>query len=271
MTVRRRDEQRRIQLDRIQSVGMLTSGVAHDFANYLTSINLNRHLLEQVFRPDVLAQLQQLLPSEASVGEVQQSLTQIGQAAQAATGLARKLTSFVGNRIQPREPLHLSRVVTEITQLVRVSIPRQVVLQQMLSEDLLLIEGDDTQLRQVVLNLVMNAAEAISGAGGTVKVATGMQSLTTAELRTLWMGEDRAAGEYAYLMVLDTGCGMSPDTLAHIFDPFFTTKVNGRGLGLAVVLDIIRAHGGMLQVQSDPGHGTIFTAFFPAIDVMAVP
>lgn len=259
VTARRQDEERRIQFDRIQSVGMLTSGVAHDFANYLTSITLNQQLMEQL--------LGQLPPGD-SVQEIQQSLTQIGHAVQSARGLARKLTSFVSDRVQPHEPLHLSRVVTEVTDLVRVSIPRHVQMEQILADELLLIMGDDTQLRQVVLNLVMNAADAIGNAVGTVKVVTGMQEISAAELGTFWLGEDRDAGSYAYLMVVDTGCGMSEDMLTRIFDPFFTTKVDGHGLGLSVVFDIIRAHRGMLQVQSVTGHGTVFTVFFPVINVL---
>src|SRR5450631_4018749 len=127
-----------------------------------------------------------------------------------------------------------------------------------LAPDLPWIEADASQIQQIVMNLVINAAEAIGPERGTVSVSTGVAEIES--------GDERPPGRYVYLEVRDSGCGMDEATRAKIFDPFFTTKFAGRGLGLAAVAGILRGHRGRLDVESIPGEGTMFTVFFPAVD-----
>jgi CheY-like chemotaxis protein len=126
------------------------------------------------------------------------------------------------------------------------------------------IEGDGAQIAQVVMNLITNAAEAIGAAGGRIDVSTGSMPVTRNELDSLLLGEGLPEGLYVHVEVTDTGCGMTSETRARIFDPFFTTKFTGRGLGLAAVLGIVRAHRGAIEIASEPGRGTSFRVLFPA-------
>jgi CheY-like chemotaxis protein len=128
---------------------------------------------------------------------------------------------------------------------------------------MLTIEGDATQLRQVVMNLIINASEAIGDQPGVIEIATGIRHISALDLATAYRAPDLAAGRYVLLEVADNGCGMDAATVAKIFDPFFTTKFTGRGLGLAAVQGIVRSHGGTLMVRSSPGHGTTFSVLLP--------
>ena len=118
------------------------------------------------------------------------------------------------------------------------------------------VTADASQLQQVIMNLVINAAEAIGDASGTITLATGAQHVTESAARTMLVGQDVPPGPYVYLEIADTGCGMDQDTLSRIFEPFFTTKFTGRGLGLSAIMGIVRGHKGALRVYSEPGHGT---------------
>jgi CheY-like chemotaxis protein len=158
-------------------------------------------------------------------------------------------------------------LVQELVHLLQVSLSKKVRLSCQLAEDLPTIEGDAAQLRQVVMNLVINAAEAVGDTEGVIVVSTGVMQCDEEFLR----GAGSVAslvppppGRYVCLEITDTGCGMDAETLARIFDPFFTTKFAGRGLGLAAVLGIVRQHKGMLKVQSERGKGTAFRVLFPA-------
>jgi CheY-like chemotaxis protein len=161
------------------------------------------------------------------------------------------------------ECLDLSAVVRQISNLVQASIPKSVRLSFALGEGLPAIEGDSSQLQQVVMNLVINGAEAIGAEQGTVEVQTLSRRVEQSELAAGVTGTCVPAGEYVVLEVRDTGCGMDEETRTRIFDPFYTTKFAGRGLGLSAVLGIVRALRGTLTVESRPGYGTRFRAFFP--------
>jgi CheY-like chemotaxis protein len=149
--------------------------------------------------------------------------------------------------------------------LLRVSISKRAQLRFQLSERLPAVNADSTQLRQVIMNLVINASDAMGEADGVIGVSTGTQRLSLSELVAARASADAAPGEYLWFEVSDTGCGMPPEVLARIFDPFFTTKFTGRGLGLAAVLGIVRSHRGALKVTSQPGKGTTFRVYLPSM------
>jgi CheY-like chemotaxis protein/two-component sensor histidine kinase len=161
------------------------------------------------------------------------------------------------------EPVDLSRHVIQIVSLIQASIPKTVELRLSLDNNLPVIDADASQLQQVIMNLVINAAEAIATPQGVVEVKTGVQDVGDQELRANVTRQEVSAGPYVILTVQDNGQGMDPATQARIFDPFFTTKFTGRGLGLAAVLGIVRGHEGLLTVDSHRGAGTTFRVFFP--------
>ena len=147
---------------------------------------------------------------------------------------------------------------------MQTSVPKAVQLRLQLADRLPGIDADPGQMQQIVMNLVINGAEAIGPEGGTVLVRTGVQQVDKQYIDTMSSAGDLLRpGEYVSLEVHDTGCGMTEETLARIFDPFFTTKFAGRGLGLSAVLGIVRAHKGALKVYSQPGQGTTFKVLFP--------
>jgi CheY-like chemotaxis protein len=159
--------------------------------------------------------------------------------------------------------LDLGEEVREMADILKVSISKKVALSFDFADDLAAAEADPAQMRQVILNLIVNASEAIGDREGTITVRTGMADADRAYLDRSLPGEQLSAGRYVYLEVADTGCGMRPEILERIFDPFFTTKFAGRGLGLAVVLGIVRRHRGAVRVDSEPGKGTTFRVLLP--------
>jgi two-component system cell cycle sensor histidine kinase/response regulator CckA len=161
------------------------------------------------------------------------------------------------------EPVDVSKQVVQITSLIQASIPKNVELRLSLANNLPPIEVDVGQLQQVIMNLVINAAEAIGGAGGTVELRTGVERVGHEQLRANLARTTPPAGQYVAISVEDTGSGIEESTLARIFDPFFTTKFTGRGLGLSSVLGIVRGHKGLITVDTHPGAGTVFRVFLP--------
>jgi nitrogen-specific signal transduction histidine kinase/CheY-like chemotaxis protein len=258
VTARKRAEEERRRIDeklretqKLESLGVLAGGIAHDFNNLLMGVlgNASLALLD--------------LPPESPADY---SIRQIEDAARRAAELTRQMLAYAGREQFVIQPVNLNAIVEEMSRLSQVSFGKGVSLQRHLDENLPLIEVDPAQMRQVVMNLVVNASEAIGDAVGTITVATGMRQLTSAYLATTYLAPDLPSGSYVYLKVADAGTGMDAATLARIFEPFFTTRFTGRGLGLSAVLGIVRAHGGTLQVQSEPGHGAVFTIFLPTAD-----
>jgi CheY-like chemotaxis protein len=185
------------------------------------------------------------------------------EASQVMAKLTSQMLAYSGRSRFHIEPLDLSTQVRQIMNLVQASIPKNVRLKLALGEGLPAIEGDSSQIQQVVMNLVINGAEALGTEEGAVEVHT---LARRAEQRELSAGVTRPpvpTGEYVVLEVRDTGAGMDEETRTRMFDPFFTTKFAGRGLGLSAVLGIVRAHHGTLIVESRLGSGTTFRVFFP--------
>jgi PAS domain S-box-containing protein len=244
---KRRLETKMLHLQKLESLGVLAGGIAHDFNNLLTSILGFANL--------ALDDLPAENPVRAWVGEIE-------NAALRAADLTRQMLAYSGKGKFVVEPIDLDRLVREMAQLLQTVISKKARLQLDLRPAPL--EGDATQIRQIVMNLITNASDALAG-DGMIRVETGTRLVTSQQLQSPFLQDDLPSGRYAFVRVQDTGRGMSRDTLARIFEPFFSTKFTGRGLGLAAVLGIVRGHRGTIQVDSLEGTGTTFEVLFPAL------
>ncbi|HLQ36178.1 MAG TPA: ATP-binding protein, partial [Planctomycetota bacterium] len=193
----------------------------------------------------------------------QQHLQVIETSVHAAADLCRQMLTCAGIGPLATGPVDLNKIVGDGIDLVRGSLGPGVQVQTRLAAAPVASRGDPGQLAQVVMNLLLNAAEALPDGNGTVTVATGTMPVTAARLATMVGTPTLPAGDYAFLEVTDTGAGMSAATQARIFEPFFSTKSLGRGLGLPGVLGIVRRHGGAIRVDSVPGTGTMIRALLP--------
>ncbi|MBS3821711.1 MAG: response regulator, partial [Phycisphaerae bacterium] len=240
---------------KLESLGVLAGGIAHDFNNLLVGILGNADL--------ALTELSPVSPARESVQQIEIS-------ARRAADLCRQMLAYSGKGRFVIEPIDLSEVVEEMGHMLTVAISKNVVLKYNLPDDLPAVMADATQIRQVVMNLITNASEAIGDRSGVISVSTNAMECTQECLDEAYAAEDLSPGMYVALEVSDTGCGMDAETLAKLFDPFYTTKFTGRGLGLAAVLGIIRGHGGAIKVDGEPGRGSTFTVLLPASAESAV-
>jgi len=237
-----------LQGQKLESLGVLAGGVAHDFNNLLVGILANASLLSNS------------LPAS---NPQRQASEQIVVAAERASALTRHLLAYAGKGRFVIEPVNLSSLIREVNTLVQTSIPSTVQVRLELKEDLPLIDGDPGQLQQIVMNLVINAAEAIGDKAGLIVVTTSVQDIDEQYAHTTWGSIELKPGPYAVMEVQDSGVGMDEAVLEKIFDPFYTTKFAGRGLGLAAVLGIVHGHKGAVKVYSAPGKGSTFRVYFP--------
>ncbi len=261
ITLRKDAETKQRQLEaqvrhvqKLESLGVLAGGIAHDFNNLLAGIMGNAGL--------ALRDLGDLGPAADRVRQLQ-------AAAVRASELTGQMLAYSGKGTFLVEAVDLSRLAREMASLLTASVSKKAELVLHLEADLPAIEGDATQLRQVVMNLLTNASDALEDRPGTIRVRTGGMTVDRGYLAATYLDEDLPAGPYVFCEVSDTGCGMDRDTVARIFDPFFTTKFTGRGLGLATVLGIIRSHRGAIRVYSEPGMGTRVRVLFPATEQTA--
>lgn len=258
----REAERQRVMLglqeaQKLESLGLLAGGVAHDFNNLLSGIMGNADL--------ALMDLDQ-------PGVTRARLEDILLASKSAADLAHQLLAYSGKGRFVVRVLDLSSLVREMSQLLEVSTTGKAVLQYNLLAGLPNVEGDETQLRQVVMNMILNAVEAVEAVDehdGRVTVSTGMQYCDQSYLDSRWAKFEIDPGEYVYVEVSDNGSGMSEDTRARLFEPFFTTKFTGRGLGMSAVHGIVNGHSGAVILYSEPGKGTTFKVLLPACDAKA--
>ena len=243
-----------LQVQKLESLGLLAGGIAHDFNNILTAI----------LGGAATARLS--LPQESPA---QADLEIVINAAQRAADLTRQLLAYSGKGHFEVRPLDASRLVKELANLLETTIAKKVQLRLELASDLPSIEADLAQVQQIIMNLVINGAEAIGDQRGTVLVTTGVQTVDDVYAQSLFATDGITTGRYVFIEVHDTGCGMDEATKAKIFDPFFTTKFTGRGLGLAAVQGIVRGHRGGLSVDSEVGRGTTFRVLLPAVNAPA--
>jgi PAS domain S-box-containing protein len=235
-------------LDRqkLESLGVLAEGIAHDFNNLLGSIHAQAELAE-------LERTQNSFP--------EQPLHTIKMVAQRGSEIVRQLMIYAGNEKSKFERLDLSAIVEEMLELLKIAISKCAVLEADLAEDLPAVLGNGPEVRQVVMNLVLNASDAIGEKGGVITVKTSLVS--TARDLALRPGTSLSRGDYIRLEVSDTGSGIPKEAQARVFDPFVTTKFKGRGLGLAVVQGVVRAHQGGIALHSVLGKGTTFQIYLP--------
>ena len=245
---RKRFNQRLQQMQKLESLGVLAGGIAHDFNNLLTGILGNASLA---------------LDELPATGPLHDDLQRVVDAAQRAGALTRQLLAYAGKARFVIEPINLSDLVRAISELIQSSIPKTVDLRLQLDPNVPMINGDAAQMQQLIMNLVINGAEAIGDTAGTVAVSTSAKDVDEIYLQQSFASSEIAPGEYVLLDITDTGIGMDHATIARIFDPFFSTKFAGRGLGLAAVLGIVRGHKGALRVYSSPGQGTTFKVLLP--------
>jgi PAS domain S-box-containing protein len=231
-----------------ESLSVLAGGVAHDFNNLLAAILGHASL--------ALKHLPEGSPARRHVEKA-------AGAVERAADLTRQMLAYSGRGHFVVRPSDVNALVRENLPLLEVTVPKNVRLEALLDPEPPLVDADAGQIQQVLMNLVINAAEAIGERGGTVTVATGVRQVTAAD-HALWRasGQPLVPGCYVSLEVRDDGPGMDVETVDRIFEPFFTTKFTGRGLGLAAVLGVVRGHRGALSVESRPGHGTVFRILF---------
>jgi two-component system cell cycle sensor histidine kinase/response regulator CckA len=243
------DEQMR-QSQKLESIGLLAGGIAHDFNNLLTGVIGNASLLA----------------TEDVSQEFRECLEQVVKAGERGADLTKQLLAYAGKGQFYIQPVNVSAVIRALLPLIRTSLSAKAEMELNVDDALPAIQSDRSQIEQVIMNLVINAGEALGDRAGRITVRTWAQELNPSTASALGL----RPGSYSCLEVADTGCGMDDQTRARIFEPFFTTKFTGRGLGLAAVHGIMRSCNGGIHVESHQGRGTRFTVFFPATAEAAV-
>ncbi len=254
-------ERKVLEAQKLESLGVMAGGIAHDFNNLLQSILGFAELAGERLDP--------AHPARQSIDLVVTSATR-------AAGLTRQMLDFSGQGHFAVSNVDLSVLVRDMAALLESSVPRNIAFRRDLAEGMPYIAADASQLQQVVMNLVTNAAEAVGEAEGQVDVSTGQVHCDARFLAAEAGPRDPSTppptpGDYVYLEVRDTGCGMDEATRSRIFEPFFTTKFTGRGLGLAAVQGIVRGHRGLLTIASRPGEGTTMRVLLPVARSAAGP
>lgn len=249
VTHRRVLEARILQAQKLESIGVLAGGIAHDFNNLLVGILGNADL--------ALADLPAESPARPSVLDVRDAALRLAD-------LTRQLLAYSGKGRFVVEPLALNVLIKEIAHLLGTAVSKKATLRYHLAPELPAVMGDATQLRQIVMNLITNASDALEDHEGQIVVTTGLAHADAEDLRTTYLDAGLPEGDYVFFEVSDTGCGMDAATIDKIFDPFFTTKFSGRGLGLAAVLGILRGHDGAIKIDSTVGKGTSVRVLLPA-------
>ncbi len=239
------------QAQKLESLGLLAGGIAHDFNNLLTAImgHLELGLMNMPVGAPARRNLEQSLVSSRR-----------------AADLARQMLAYSGKGRFVIESIGINDVLREMLQMLEVSISKKARLELKPAEGIPAVEADITQLRQVIMNLVINASESLEDREGVIRVSTGKRKCSADYLHHVWNPDELPAGEYVYLEVADEGCGMEAAVVERIFDPFYSTKFTGRGLGLPAVLGIVRGHRGTIRVKSKKGRGSVFTVLLPALE-----
>jgi two-component system cell cycle sensor histidine kinase/response regulator CckA len=246
----RENEEALQQAQKLESIGVLAGGIAHDFNNLLTGIMGNAGLARRAM----------------TSGRTDQAATLLGDvlaASERAADLTRQLLAYAGKGRFLILPVDLCKLVSDVSTLIRASISKKITLVIDVPEDCPLVEADRAQLQQLVMNLVINGAEAMGDEPGTLTVRVRTEHFTERRERPRAEGFPIVTGDYVRIDVSDTGVGMDTETRSRIFEPFFTTKFLGRGLGLSAALGIVRGHRGAISVRSEPGRGTTFTVLLP--------
>ena len=238
-------EQQLQQAQKLESLGVLAGGIAHDFNNILCVIMGNSSLAQ--LHPHMTGKL----------------LPEIDKAAQRAADLCRQLLAYAGKSLLSFTQVKMAALVDDMIKMLKATINHNVTITSDLSADIPSIRGDASQLRQIVMNLIINASEAIGEEHGDIRVSLAEATIVEGKSDKDHIGKSIPAGRYVCLEVTDNGCGMDDDTRQRVFEPFYTTKFTGRGLGMSAVLGIVTAHNGALQLTSQQGTGTSFKVYLP--------
>ena len=251
---RRKIEKQMLQAQKLESLGVLGGGIAHDFNNLLMGMLGHADLALSILPKDA--------PARRNIEEVVIS-------AQRAADLANQLLAYSGEGKFVVETVNLSTMVEEMNNLLRVSISKKAKLIFNLDEKIPATKCDTTQIRQVIMNLIVNASDAMEDKSGEITIETGSIQRADNTFDNTYLAAPLTEDKYVYVRISDTGIGMDEKTRLRIFDPFFTTKFTGRGLGLAAVMGIIRSHKGSITLDSAPDKGTTFSFYLPASDLTA--
>jgi PAS domain S-box-containing protein len=250
----KRTQEETLAHQKLESVGQLAGGIAHDFNNLLSGILACAEF--------ALAEMAEgTLPSEEHLGRIRTGAIRGAE-------IVRQLMTYAGEVRPAFEPVDLSSLVEEMLQLLRISVSKNAILEADLGADLRAVHGNPAQIRQIVMNLVMNASEAIGRRAGRIRVTTVLVRVGRDARGS--SAANLPEGEYVKLEVSDTGTGMTPEVQTRIFDPFFTTKSPGHGLGLAVIQGIVRSHLGAINIVSSAGQGSRFEILLPCVDQPAL-
>ncbi len=252
---KKKRQQKMEHVQRLESLGVLAGGIAHDFNNLLTAIMGHASMGRN---------------ETISPAEVSEHFAAIEETSRRAADLCRQMLAYSGKGRFQVQPVNLSELVESMVRLLEVSLSKRVVVRYDLAKTLPAIEADVTQIQQIIMNLVINANEAIGDRSGSIMITTGLIQVDRAYLETLYLQDDQLTpGPHVFLEVSDTGRGMDAATMEHLFEPFFTTKSTGRGLGMSAVQGIVRGHGGAIKVYSEIDRGTTFKVLFPTVDMPA--
>ena len=247
ITEKKKYETQFLRAQRLESIGTLASGIAHDINNILTPMMLSLELL------------QEKITDKGS----QKLLNALERSTQRGASLVKQIQSFAKGLEGERVDLQVSHLISEITQIAKETFPRSIEIRIDISKDLWTISGDATQLHQVLMNLCVNARDAMPD-GGILRISTENIFIDENYAR---MNIDAKVDQYIVITVSDTGTGIPPEIMDRIFDPFFTTKQHGKGtgLGLSTALGIVKSHGGFMNVYSEVGKGTVFKVYLPVV------
>jgi PAS domain S-box-containing protein len=251
-TDRRQLDEAMRQTQKLESVGVLAAGVAHDFNNVLTAILGNVSLVRR------------RLASMNVDGQVDTLLAAAERAGTRAADLVKQLLNYAGKGRREMRPIDIGQVMKDALAIVQASVSKKIKITRDIPKNSPSLEGDVGQIQQLILNLVLNGAEAIGDNHGEVSIRVRVRDVAEAEIAKRYAPFPMPPGAYTEIQVSDNGVGMDEHTLQQIFDPFFTTKFMGRGLGLAAALGIVRSHAGGIAVESRQGTGTTFTVLLPA-------
>ena len=258
ITDRKKSESERLELERqllhahkLESLGVMAGGIAHDFNNLLQSILGNMELATST------------LESES---ESQKHIFYATKAAKRASHLTNLMLTYAGKGFVTKKNLNLNDMIREYIDLLRSAATTSVAIKLSLFAELPDVRANEAQIQQILMNLISNGSESIDSLDGCISISTGVTTCDHQYLDATLLHENVIPGNFVYIDVSDNGCGMGKDTLKRLLDPFFTTKFTGRGLGMSVVMGILKSHGGTLLVDSEPGRGTAIRVLLPVLD-----
>lgn len=251
ISLHKKAEQELLYLNKLESLGRMSSGIAHDFNNLLQSL---------------LGNLELALMRSDDQKSLRKHICQAVKAAESAAKLSGLMLSYSGRGHFVSKPMDLNALVADCSTVLAVCIPDSIQLEINAADGLPPVNADAEQIKQVLMSLITNSAEAIGDEKGTIMITTGVSEFDQMTLNNSRLKEKLPAGRYVWIEVRDSGCGMDSDTLYKLFDPFFTTKFTGRGLGMPATHGIISAHRGAIFVESKPGSGTTVRILLPIFD-----